>query len=165
MAKETAHQIGTPILPHWVDCANERKEGQQHSLQEIEKDVNRLRLITNRFSKLALPTLEQEDIVGIVAQTSNYLAARSSKWLVFDIQLPQKVIVIPCNALLMSWTLENIIKNGIDAMKGKGTLGLTLEEQKDRIIIQISDTGSGIKKEDRKKYFPPALAPRPTVGV
>ncbi|MGB0392412.1 MAG: sensor histidine kinase, partial [Flavobacteriaceae bacterium] len=160
MAKETAHQIGTPLssLIGWIALMKE-KEGQQHSLQEIEKDVNRLRLITDRFSKIgSLPTLEQEDIVGIVAQTSNYLAARSSKWLVFDIQLPQKAIVIPCNALLMSWTLENIIKNGIDAMKGKGTLGLTLEEQKDRIIIQISDTGGGIKKEDRKKIFSPGFS-------
>lgn len=160
MAKETAHQIGTPLssLIGWITLMKE-KEGQQHSLQEIEKDVNRLRLITDRFSKIgSLPTLEQEDIVGIVAQTSNYLAARSSKWLVFDIQLPQKAIVIPCNALLMSWTLENIIKNGIDAMKGKGTLGLTLEEQKDRMIIQISDTGSGIKKEDQKKIFSPGFS-------
>ncbi|MEK9782096.1 MAG: histidine kinase dimerization/phospho-acceptor domain-containing protein, partial [Flavobacteriales bacterium] len=81
MAKETAHQIGTPLssLIGWIALMKE-KEGQQHSLQEIEKDVNRLRLITDRFSKIgSLPTLEREDIVGIVAQTSNYLAARSSK--------------------------------------------------------------------------------------
>jgi len=159
MAKETAHQIGTPLtsMMGWVTLLKE-KEKKSTPLLEIEKDIDRLKVITDRFSKVgSTPELSQWDIISTVTQTVSYLQKRSSEHIIFEIQLPEKAIIIPFNSQLISWTLENLIKNGIDAMKGKGTLNLRVNELKNHVEILISDTGLGMKKEIASKIFSPGF--------
>ena len=154
MAKETAHQIGTPLtsMIGWITLLKEKEKSEP--LDEMEKDIERLKVITERFSKVgSLPELELVDIVGETLRTLKYLEKRSSDLINFESELPRKKILLPLNPQLFSWTLENLIKNGIDAMKGKGTIILKLFEESQTISIHISDTGSGIKKENFKKIF------------
>ena len=158
MAKETAHQIGTPLtsMIGWITLLKEKERSEP--LDEMEKDIERLKVITERFSKVgSLPELELVDIVGETLRTLKYLEKRSSDLINFESELPRKKILLPLNPQLFSWTLENLIKNGIDAMKGKGTIILKLFEESQTISIQISDTGSGIKKENFKKIFSPGF--------
>ncbi|MEC7124991.1 MAG: ATP-binding protein [Bacteroidota bacterium] len=158
MAKETAHQIGTPLtsMIGWITLLKEKEKSEP--LDEMEKDVERLKVITERFSKVgSLPELELVDIVGETRRTLKYLEKRSSDLINFESELPRKKILLPLNPQLFSWTLENLIKNGIDAMKGKGTIILKLLEESQTISIHISDTGSGIKKENFKKIFSPGF--------
>ena len=158
MAKETAHQIGTPLtsMIGWITLLKEKERSEP--LDEMEKDIERLQVITDRFSKVgSLPELELVDIVGETLRTLKYLEKRSSDLMRFESELPPKKIFLPLNPQLFSWTLENLIKNGIDAMKGKGTIILKLLEESQTISIHISDTGSGIKKENFKKIFSPGF--------
>ena len=158
MAKETAHQIGTPLtsMIGWITLLKEKEKSEP--LDEMEKDVERLKVITERFSKVgSLPELELVDIVGETLRTLKYLEKRSSDLINFESELPRKKILLPLNPQLFSWTLENLIKNGIDAMKGKGTIILKLFEESQTISIHVSDTGSGIKKENFKKIFSPGF--------
>ena len=158
MAKETAHQIGTPLtsMIGWITLLKEKERSEP--LDEMEKDIERLKVITERFSKVgSLPELELVDIVGETLRTLKYLEKRSSDLINFESELPRKKILLPLNPQLFSWTLENLIKNGIDAMKGKGTIILKLFEESQTISIHISDTGSGIKKENFKKIFSPGF--------
>ena len=158
MAKETAHQIGTPLtsMIGWITLLKEKEKSEP--LDEMEKDIERLKVITERFSKVgSLPELELVDIVGETRRTLKYLEKRSSDLINFESELPRKKILLPLNPQLFSWTLENLIKNGIDAMKGKGTIILKLFEESQTISIHISDTGSGIKKENFKKIFSPGF--------
>ena len=158
MAKETAHQIGTPLtsMIGWITLLKEKENSEP--LDEMEKDIERLKVITERFSKVgSLPELELVDIVGETLRTLKYLEKRSSDLINFESELPRKKILLPLNPQLFSWTLENLIKNGIDAMKGKGTIILKLFEESQTISIHISDTGSGIKKENFKKIFSPGF--------
>jgi hypothetical protein len=159
MAKETAHQIGTPLtsMMGWITLLKE-KEKKSIPLLEIEKDIDRLKVITDRFSKVgSTPELSSSDIISTITQTVSYLQKRSSEHVIFELQLPEKVIIIPFNTQLISWTLENLIKNGIDAMKGKGTLKLRVNELKNHVEILISDTGLGMKKEIASKIFSPGF--------
>lgn len=158
MAKETAHQIGTPLtsMIGWITLLKEKEKSEP--LDEIEKDIERLQVITDRFSKVgSLPELKPADVVKETQKTLQYLEKRSSDLIVFKRQLPKKKILLPLNTQLFSWTLENLIKNGIDAMKGKGTISLHFFEWPHTISIEISDTGSGIKKEYLKKIFSPGF--------
>ena len=158
MAKETAHQIGTPLtsMIGWITLLKEKEKSEP--LDEMEKDIERLQVITDRFSKVgSLPELRPKDIVGETRKTLQYLEKRSSGLITFKSELPQKKILLPLNTQLFSWTLENLIKNGIDAMKGKGTISLKFLEESQTVCIHISDTGSGIKKENFKKIFSPGF--------
>ena len=158
MAKETAHQIGTPLtsMIGWITLLKEKEKSEP--LDEMEKDIERLQVITDRFSKVgSLPELEPADIVGETRKTFQYLEKRSSDLITFESELPPKKILLPMNTQLFSWTLENLIKNGIDAMKGKGTISLKFLEESQTVYIHISDTGSGIKKENFKKIFSPGF--------
>ena len=158
MAKETAHQIGTPLssMIGWITLLKEKETSEP--LVEIEKDIERLQVITDRFSKVgSLPELALADVVGETRKTLQYLEKRSSKLVHFKSQLPKNKIFLPLNTQLFSWTLENLIKNGIDAMKGKGTITLMLSEHPHTVSIEINDTGSGIKKELYKKVFSPGF--------
>ena len=159
MAKETAHQIGTPLtsMVGWITLLKE-KQKKSIPLIEIEKDIARLNLITDRFSKVgSIPKLIPSDLTSVIKETVSYLQKRSSEHIKFKIQLPNKKIIIPLNPQLISWTLENLIKNGIDAMKGKGNLNIRLLEKASEIEILISDTGSGMKKEVANKIFKPGF--------
>ena len=134
------------------------KEKKSLPINEIEKDVERLNLITNRFSKVgSKPELKPLNITSSIQETLSYLIKRSSKQILFEIDIPKKNIIIPFNPQLLSWTLENLIKNGIDSMKGKGKLRVQLNEKRRHVEILISDTGSGIKKELLSKIFKPGF--------
>ena len=159
MAKETAHQIGTPLssMIGWITILKEQQT--KEPLNEMEKDIERLQIITERFSKVgSLPELTQSDVVKEIQNTLLYLEKRSSKLIQFKYELPKKAIHIPLNAQLFSWTLENLINNSIDAMKGKGILSLNFFEGQKTIALDISDTGSGIKKENFKRIFNPGFS-------
>ncbi len=158
MAKETAHQIGTPLtsMIGWITLLQEKEKSEP--LDEMAKDIERLQIITDRFSKVgSLPELSPADVVSETQKTLQYLKRRSSDLIQFQSELPDKKIMLPLNTQLFSWTLENLMKNGIDAMKGKGEISLKLRDETHAIHIEISDTGSGIKKENFKKIFSPGF--------
>ena len=157
MAKETAHQLGTPLssMMGWISLL---KEKESLPIKEIEKDIKRLNLISERFSKVgSIPNLESQEINSVIEQTTSYLKKRSSEHILFEIKLPQKKVILPFNSQLISWTLENLIKNGIDAMKGKGRLSIQMIEQKSKVEICICDSGSGIKDELLPSIFNPGF--------
>ena len=157
MAKETAHQLGTPLssMMGWISLL---KEKESLPIKEIEKDVKRLNLISERFSKVgSIPNLESQEINSVIEQTTTYLKKRSSEHILFVIKIPQKEVILPFNSQLISWTLENLIKNGIDAMKGKGRLSVQMIEQKSKVEIYICDSGSGIKDELLPSIFNPGF--------
>ncbi|MBJ25274.1 MAG: two-component sensor histidine kinase [Flavobacteriaceae bacterium] len=165
MAKETAHQIGTPLtsLFGWITLFKEKKDNSNFLLSEIEKDLKRLKIITNRFSKIgSSPKLNPTDIVFITNKTLSYLSKRLSKLIIFNVLIPKKKILIPLDPELYSWTLENIIKNGIDSMKGKGNIKFLLTEGKDVVNIEITDYGSGIEKNLHDKIFLPGYTSKKT---
>ena len=155
MAKETAHQIGTPLssLLGWIeilrmDCVAET------TVIEIEKDVNRLNTIADRFSKIgSIPVLTKINLVAEVQKSYAYLKSRSSKQISFSFKADSDTVSIHANAQLFSWVIENIIKNAIDAMQGKGKLDIAITSNTKFIKIFITDTGKGIPKSEFKKIF------------
>ncbi|OZV70612.1 sensor histidine kinase [Winogradskyella aurantia] len=159
MAKETAHQIGTPLssLVGWAEILKTEGVNAQY-IMEIEKDIDRLKTITDRFSKIgSLPTLEPMDIVAVTKSSFDYISLRSSKLINFSIQCPEEEIIVKLNPQLYSWTIENLVKNAIDAMKGKGDLTLNMEKTDKHVFLHISDTGKGIPKHQFKKIFEPGF--------
>jgi len=157
MAKETAHQIGTPLssLVGWAEILKSEHVNPDY-IVEIEKDIDRLQMITDRFSKIgSAPTLKKVDIVEATRTSYDYLKARSSKLINFESVLPEHEISVNLNEQLFSWTIENLVKNGIDAMKGKGDLKLELTQHEKHVFIKISDTGKGIPKHKFTKLFEP----------
>lgn len=159
MAKETAHQIGTPLssLIGWLEILKIEKVSQS-TITEIEKDISRLQTITDRFSKVGSePVLEKLDVVAETIQSFDYLKSRFSKQVEFSFLAPTKTILVNINPALHSWTIENLVKNAIDAMKGRGTLSLNIIEDDADVKIYISDTGKGIPKNQFKKIFEPGF--------
>ncbi|WP_370104029.1 sensor histidine kinase, partial [Winogradskyella sp.] len=157
MAKETAHQIGTPLssLVGWTEILKSENVKEEY-LTEIEKDINRLQTITERFSKIgSMPKLDQHDIVEVTQSSYEYLKSRSSKLIDFEIVSPEKEIPVKLNPQLYSWTIENLVKNAIDAMKGKGRLKLEISETEKNVQVNISDTGKGIPKNQFNKVVEP----------
>ncbi len=157
MAKETAHQIGTPLssLIGWTEILKSEHVNPEY-IKEIEKDVDRLKTITERFSKIgSLPTLEVTDIVEETITSYDYLKARVSSLIDFEIIVPDNAIMVNLNKQLYSWTIENLVKNAMDAMKGRGKLTVKIAELEDVIKIYVSDTGVGINKKLFNKIFEP----------
>lgn len=159
MAKETAHQIGTPLssLIGWLEIM--RAEGVDETyITEIENDINRLQVITDRFSRIgSVPVLEVLDIVKETQETVEYLRKRTSSQIEFTFRAPNRSIPISLNGSLHSWTIENLVKNAIDAMKGKGRLSIIISENSGYVRINVSDTGSGISKSNFKNVFEPGF--------
>lgn len=157
MAKETAHQIGTPLssLVGWNEILKTENVNPEY-IVEIEKDIERLKIITERFSKIgSIPNLEEVDIVEDTRNAYTYLQSRSSKLINFSLNLPNKPILVYLNSQLYSWTIENLVKNAIDAMRGKGNLEIDLVDDEKRVFIRIKDTGKGIPKSKFSKIFEP----------
>ena len=155
MAKETAHQIGTPLssLVGWTEILRSENVNPEYIL-EMEKDINRLETITDRFSKVgSKPKLARRDIVSETILAYDYLKSRSSKLIRFKISTPNTPIYVQLNSQLFGWTIENLVKNGIDAMKGKGDIEVIVETSPKNALIYISDTGKGIPKRYHKKIF------------
>lgn len=157
MAKETAHQIGTPLssLVGWNEILKTENVNPEY-IVEIEKDIERLKIITERFSKIgSIPNLEDVDIVEETRNAYTYLQSRSSKLINFSLNLPDKPIHVSLNSQLYSWTIENLVKNAIDAVRGKGDLKIDLTDDAKRVFIRIKDTGKGIPKSKFTKIFEP----------
>jgi hypothetical protein len=157
MAKETAHQIGTPLssLLGWIEILKSENIDQDHVI-EMEKDVDRLNTIANRFSKIgSVPELQQHNIVMVTKTALEYLESRSSKQVVFEFNSKFEHIFSNINIELFGWVIENLIKNAIDAMKGKGNISVSISEKEKWIQIMVSDTGKGIPKSQFKQIFKP----------
>ena len=162
MSKETAHQLGTPIssLIAWVEYLRETGYNPD-VVVELEKDVDRLELVAERFSKIgSLPTLAAADIVEILNHSISYLKTRASKKVIFDVNLPDHSVYVNLSPPLFDWVIENLIKNALDAMEGLGRISLTLKMQPDnkQIYIDISDTGKGIPGSKQKTVFQPGFS-------
>ena len=159
MAKETAHQIGTPLssLLGWIEILKMEKVHETY-IHEIEKDVHRLNTIANRFSKIgSKPALKKENIVAITKQAFDYLESRSSKQISFSFSSSDDKIYAKLNIELFGWVIENLIKNAIDAMLGKGELILIIENTPKKVKITVSDSGKGIPKKLFKQIFKPGF--------
>ena len=157
MAKETAHQIGTPLssLVGWAEILKSEQVNPNY-INEIEKDINRLQTITERFSKIgSLPTLEKMDIVQETIESYDYLKSRSSDLIDFKISVPKQALYVNLNRQLYGWTIENLVKNSIDAMKGKGQISIAIINEDKQVKINVSDTGKGIPKHSFSKIFEP----------
>ncbi|MBC3758210.1 HAMP domain-containing histidine kinase [Hyunsoonleella sp. SJ7] len=162
MAKETAHQIGTPLssLIGWTELLKTENVNPDY-ISEIEKDIDRLQIITERFSKIgSLPKLEKADIVKETVASYDYLKRRASNLVDFEIIAPMEEIFVKVNKQLYSWAIENLVKNGIDAMKGKGKLTIEILNQENIVSINVSDTGKGIPKKNFDKIFEPGFTTR-----
>jgi hypothetical protein len=159
MAKETAHQIGTPLssLIGWLEIMK-ADNVDPTTIAEIEKDITRLQTITDRFSKIGSePILEEKDIIQETLKSYDYLQSRFSKQITFSFDAPDIKIPVLLNSALHSWTIENLVKNAIDAMKGRGQLAVTIEEEGKVVKIKVSDTGKGIPKNQFKNIFEPGF--------
>ena len=159
MAKETAHQIGTPLssLMAWVEILK-AKEGMTEISEEINKDVKRLETITERFSKVgSKPKLENESIYAILNQTVSYLQDRLSSNVHLELDNHCNDSTAPINSTLFEWVVENICKNAADAMDGKGLIKITLFSDSDYLKIDISDNGKGLQKANFKRIFEPGF--------
>ena len=158
MAKETAHQIGTPLssLLGWVELLR-MENVEEDTVKEIEKDVDRLNTIADRFSKIgSIPKLSQHDIVAETRTAYDYIRSRSFKQIEFHYHTENdKPIYVDLNLQLYSWVIENLVKNAIDAMQGKGVIEINVVQENSNAIITISDTGKGIPKRLHKKIFEP----------
>jgi len=160
MSKETAHQLGTPTssLAGWIEILQHKYPGISIT-RELALDVQRLEKVTERFSRIgSRPSLASEDITTVISRTVTYLRSRSSSKVKFitDFDTEYEVLV-PINATLFEWVIENVAKNAIDAMEGKGDIIFRIHENEKHAIIDITDTGKGIPKSAFKKIFNPGF--------
>jgi len=159
MAKETAHQIGTPLssLIGWTTLMKEGRKPEV-SISEMEKDIDRLKIITERFSKIGSdPVLEFQNVTSIIKETVLYIQKRSSNLIVFKTLMTNESIIAPVNSQLLSWASENLIKNGVDAMKGEGQIIISIDLKDKSLMILVKDNGEGIKPEIFNKVFNPGF--------
>ncbi len=160
LAKETAHQIGTPLssMIGWITILrleNENSEG----VKEIENDITRLKTISERFSKIgSVPELNDLNINETIKQNYDYLKSRISGKVNFILTIPKEQLLIPHNRILLSWVIENIAKNAVDAMKGVGKLEIELYEKNNYTVIDIKDSGSGMTRSQARNAFKPGYS-------
>jgi signal transduction histidine kinase len=159
MSKETAHQLGTPIssLNEWINLLRETpKEEQEYLLDELQNDTKRLELITERFSKIGSePVLKEENLDLVIENSMQYLKTRVSSQVKININVTQPGNWAKINIPLFDWVLENLSKNAIDAMNGKGELNINISKDAKNVYIDIRDTGKGIPKSKYKTVFKP----------
>ncbi len=156
LAKETAHQIGTPLssLMGWIEILK-TANNPDIPVEEIEKDVLRLNVISQRFSKIgSIPKLESQNVVEITKHTLHYIKSRTSKLVKINLEAPEKLQAL-LNDQLYSWVIENMVKNAIDAMEGKGNITIKITDKGHNVYIDISDTGKGIHASKFKQVFQP----------
>jgi signal transduction histidine kinase len=156
MAKETAHQLGTPVssLEGWLEILKEKKETAA-LVPEIAKDINRLQLITDRFGKIgSTPSLQLHYPVAMVLQVVNYMKKRSTEQIVFTVD-PGNLENLQLNIspTLFDWVFENLIKNALDAMDGQGAIHISFKQQENNLFINVTDTGKGIPSNQIQHVF------------
>lgn len=160
MAKETAHQLGTPVssLEGWVEILKET-HGHESFVPEIEKDVTRLRLVSDRFGKIgSTPQLEEKNVVRQVEDMVEYIRKRAGGRISFSVQTHgTDTIPVKISAPLFDWVIENLLKNALDAMEGKGAIKVDIREQATAVVIDVADTGKGISKQNLARVFKPGF--------
>ena len=159
MAKETAHQIGTPLssLMAWIELLKEKSENDK-MVSQMGQDVKRLETIADRFSKIgSKPELQNIDVVRIIEKSIEYLKLRMPSNINFDLIFPDKKITVPVNKILFEWVIENLVKNAVDAMKGKGKIIISIINNENNILISIADNGPGINKTISNNIFKPGV--------
>ena len=159
LSKETAHQLGTPVssLMAWVEMLKEQYP-EDDLLPEMDKDVKRLQLIADRFSKIgSLPEPVDASMNEVLKHVVEYMDRRTSRQVAMICQLPDHDVRVKMNASLFEWVIENLCKNAVDAMEGQGTITLTLTEGQHDVVVEVKDTGKGIKKKDLNSVFTPGF--------
>lgn len=160
MAKETAHQIGTPLssLLGWIELMK-LENVDVNIVEEVQKDVDRLQTIAERFSKIgSAPNLEVLNVVDETKKSFEYLKSRSSKQIEFEFESNVTNVNLLINPMLHSWTIENLLKNAIDAIKGKGKIRVEIKNLEHLLQILVIDTGKGIPKNQFRKIFEPGFS-------
>lgn len=160
MAKETAHQLGTPLsaLMAWVEVLRS-EDVDEAVLEELGKDIDRLRTVTDRFSKIGSePELAPDDIGSFVKETMAYLKRRMPRAVEFDIAVGEVPLRAAFNPALFGWVLENLTKNAVDAMEGSGRLSLSLREESGVVVLDVEDTGRGMPRRVQRQVFDPGFS-------
>ncbi|MDQ0593985.1 two-component sensor histidine kinase [Chryseobacterium ginsenosidimutans] len=160
LAKETAHQIGTPLssMIGWMEIMK-LDDPDSEGVHEIEKDIERLRTISERFSKIgSIPELNDTDFNTTIKENYDYLKTRISRKINFGLHLPSYDISVPHNKILMSWVIENLVKNAVDAMKGEGSISMSVFERNKNILVEVQDNGSGMTKQQARNAFKPGYS-------
>jgi len=160
MAKETAHQLGTPVssLEGWVEMLRQNT-GNEKIVTELEKDVDRLQLITDRFGKIgSKPQLEEKDLVKQISNMVEYIRKRATGKVIFNINTHgEQVITALISGPLFDWVIENLLKNSLDSMEGKGNISIDIKKNEETVHIDVSDTGKGISNQHISKVFNPGF--------
>ena len=159
LSKETAHQLGTPIssLMAWVEILKENYPDDE-LIPEMNKDVKRLELIAERFSQIgSLPEPVDASMNEVLAHVIDYMDRRTSKKVEIICKLPEENVVVKMNASLFEWVIENLCKNAVDAMEGRGRIVLSLSDEGSKVAIEVADNGKGIRKKDLKSVFTPGF--------
>lgn len=162
MAKETAHQLGTPIssLMAWIEYLKADEEfTNREILDELDKDIAKLQLITSRFSSIgSVPVLKEEDLVMVINRVVDYLRTRVSSKVDIKVESMHGMVIANINAPLFEWVIENICKNAVDAMSGQGSITIKIQEANDwRVFVDIADTGKGVPIAKLKEIFNPGF--------
>lgn len=159
LSKETAHQLGTPIssLMAWVEILKETYPDDE-LIPEMNRDVERLQRVADRFSKIgSLPEPVSASMNTVLRNVVEYMDRRTSKKVEIECECPSHEVMVSMNASLFEWVIENLCKNAVDAMEGKGRITLTLDEDDRMVVIEVTDNGKGIKKKDVKNVFKPGF--------
>ena len=159
LSKETAHQLGTPIssLMAWVEVLKETHPDDE-LIPEMDKDVRRLQRIAERFSKIgSLPEPKPENLNDVIQNVVQYIGRRTSNKVQLSVRMPDHPLIVSMSAPLFEWVVENLCKNAIDAMDGKGSITLTARDEGDLFSVEVSDTGKGISKQNFKDVFMPGF--------
>ena len=159
LSKETAHQLGTPTssLMAWIELLKE-KEGIQDIVVELEKDVQRLNIITERFSKIgSQPNLELKDLIVVLRDVVSYMQNRIPKSVQISLNSSRSSLYVNMNSQLFGWVIENLMKNALDAIKNNGFIAITIHNTENLVTIDIQDNGKGIASRDLNKVFKPGF--------
>ncbi len=160
MAKETAHQLGTPLssLQGWVEMMKE-SPGNEKIVGEMEKDVDRLKLVSDRFGKIgSIPQLEKHDVIHQVETMMEYIRKRAPGRVQFSLHTEEKgPLLVPISPPLFDWVIENLLKNALDAMDGKGAIAITFYDTAKQVVIDVADSGKGISRHNVGKVFKPGF--------
>ena len=159
LSKETAHQLGTPIssLMAWMEVMKETYPDDA-LIPEMNKDVERLQLIADRFSKIgSLPEPVPSNLNEMMHHVVEYMSRRISNKVQMECHMPQQPVIVKLNASLFEWVIENLCKNAVDAMEGNGHIDITVDDQPDMVAIEVADTGKGIARKNLQTVFQPGF--------
>ncbi len=159
LSKETAHQLGTPLssIEGWLELLKDHEENAE-AVAEMHKDLSRLKLVADRFSKVgSAPQLETENLMVRIRDMVDYMQKRAPKKIAITLQSNEEEIPVLLSGPLFDWVLENLMRNALDAMDGKGSIAVKVENMPLQIKIDVTDTGKGIPKHQMKKVFRPGF--------